>query len=89
MKIGQIVFIQSDYIVQVQTGIIIKREKSKLTDGWWYEVLCNDNKNHVIPGFLLSLAARDSTGDNKKYKNIMKNCASLYKNNPHLITLYT
>jgi len=89
MKIGQIVFIDTGYIVMVQTGIVTKREKSKVTDGWWYEVLCNDNKNHVIPGFLLSPASYASVDDNKKYKEIMKNNASLYKNNSHLITLYT
>lgn len=60
MRIGQIVYISAkakewlSHFKDIESGIIAKKEYDKDTDTWWYEVLCNDNKNHVMPGFLLS-----------------------------------
>ena len=54
MRIGQIVFIEDSLWCKAQTGIVAKKELDKNTDQWWYEVLCNDGQNHVIPEFLLS-----------------------------------
>lgn len=56
MGIGQIVKVHKEasrwsHTNCVDTGIITKREYDG--QGWWYEVLCNDGKNHVIPGCLL------------------------------------
>lgn len=53
MKIGQIVFIKN---ARVQTGIITRKEKHYQTKSWWYEVLCNDGKNHVLSEHQLSPA---------------------------------
>ena len=58
MSIGQIVFIKDKNLPNVQTGIITKRERCNESQYMWYEVLCNDGQNHVIPGFLLSPAGR-------------------------------
>ena len=55
MRIGQIVFVQ-DPNIKVQTGIISRKEKDYQGEYWWYEVLCNDGQNHVIPENLLSPA---------------------------------
>jgi len=56
MNIGQIVFIK-DPNRTVQTGIIISKEyENDDTTTWWYEVLCDDNKNHILPEFVLSPA---------------------------------
>ena len=53
MRIGQIVFIKDKNLPNVQTGIITKRQKED-NHNFWYEVLCNDGQNYVLPGFLLS-----------------------------------
>jgi hypothetical protein len=70
MRIGQIVFIENRTFVQAQTGIIVRKEYEKTLEEWWYEVLCNDGCNHVIPGRLLSLVrfGSDSIDDNSKNK---------------------
>jgi len=91
MRIGQIVFITNvSYLrANVQTGIITKKEQED-SGTWWYEVLCNDGQNHVLPGYLLS-----SVGLPNKIKNektiikCIKNCASLYKYNTQPVKLYT
>ena len=56
MRIGQIVFIEADNLPNVQTGIITRREKEEQASYFWYEVLCNDGQNHVLPAYLLSPA---------------------------------
>ena len=53
MQIGQIVFITDANLPEVQTGIITKKERDPNTQYFWYEVLCNDGQNHVVPAFLL------------------------------------
>ena len=72
MKIGQIVHINEARNPNIQTGIITKKEKSRSCDEWWYEVLCNDSKNHVIPGSLLSRRPSMSSDKNKKKNIAMK-----------------
>ena len=54
MKIGQIVFIDENFTGAVQTGIIVRKERCQDGSFWWYEVLCNDGYNHVLPDYLLS-----------------------------------
>ena len=56
MRIGQIVFIDDSNIPNVQTGIITRREKEEQAQYFWYEVLCNDGNNYVLPAFVLSLS---------------------------------
>ena len=56
MKIGQIVFIDENFTGPVQTGIIVRMEESQNRDFCWYEVLCNDGQNHILPEYLLSPA---------------------------------
>lgn len=60
MGIGQIVKIRKEAsgwsnsrLHSIDTGIIAKREYDG--EGWWYEVLCNDGENHIIPGCFLEL----------------------------------
>ena len=55
MNVGQIVFIK-DSNLKVQTGIIKRKEICQTGEFWWYEVLCDDRQNHVIPEYLLSPA---------------------------------
>tara|TARA_Y100001938_G_scaffold131802_1_gene189317 strand:- start:1832 stop:2053 length:222 start_codon:yes stop_codon:yes gene_type:complete len=69
MRIGQIVFIEDSLWCKAQTGIIAKKELDKNTDQWWYEVLCNDGENHVIPEFLLSPGKITKDHVIFKYKN--------------------
>ena len=88
MNIGQIVFIQ-DHNIKVQTGIISRKEKDYQGEFWWYEVLCNDGQNHVIPGHLLSPADRAMKPNWSKYKKYFKNNATLYKTHKIPVTLYT
>ena len=71
MKIGQIVFIKSQTLLKAQTGIIVRKEYEKTLEEWWYEVLCNDGCNHVIPACLLSPAgARVGRGNKKSQINV-------------------
>ena len=56
MKIGQIVFIDENFTGPVQTGIIVRKEECQTGEFYWYEVLCNDGHNHVLPEYLLSPA---------------------------------
>ena len=88
MNVGQIVFIK-DSNISVQTGIIVSQEYNQYSGQWWYEVFCNDNQNHVIPGFLLSPA--ESAGSTKgiNLKKYFKNNATLYKTHKIPVTLYT
>ena len=82
MRIGQIVFIHDNNIPNVQTGIITRREKEEQAQYWWYEVLCNDGKNYVLPAFVLSPAERDRSvwyRNMKKLQKYFKNKAPLYK----------
>ena len=82
MRIGQIVFIDDKNLPHVQTGIVTKREKEDQGMYFWYEVLCNDGQNHVLPGFVLSPATRDKTGffqNMEKLQKYFKNSAPLYK----------
>ena len=58
MKIGQIVFIK-DSNLEVQTGIIKRKEECQTGEFWWYEVLCNDGHNHVLPEYLLKSVMSD------------------------------
>jgi len=93
MRIGQIVFITNvSYLrTNVQTGIITKKEQED-SGTWWYEVLCNDGQNHVLPEYLLSSADHAGVGlkgDWSMIKKYYKNKAPLYKKSSHLITLYT
>jgi len=67
MRIGQIVFI-SKHPAGLETGIILKKEYEKPNQAWWYEVLCNDGQNHVIPGWLLSLDCMRLERKNKNKK---------------------
>ena len=92
MRIGQIVFIDDKNLPNVQTGIITKREKEPQASYFWYEVLCNDGQNYVIPGFLLSPAARDRSAWYQRMHELQKyfkNCAQLYKTHKNPVTLYT
>jgi len=76
MRIGQIVFIRSQTFLDAQTGIIVRKEYEETLEEWWYEVLCNDGCNHVLPEQLLSPAG--TTGsilDNNKAKNFAKKAA--------------
>jgi len=71
MRIGQIVSIQEGYILQVQTGIIVRKEFEHTLQEWWYEVLCNDGCNHVLPEQLLSPAgSRPGRGNKKSQINV-------------------
>ena len=79
MRVGQIVFIDDQNIPNVQTGIITKREKEEQGMYFWYEVLCNDGQNYVLPAFVLSPAHRASKTDWAKFKKYSKNNATLYK----------
>ena len=80
MRIGQIVFIKDKNLPNVQTGIITKRQKED-NHNFWYEVLCNDGQNYVLPGFLLSpVSARMDTLSKQNSKKICNFNASLYKN---------
>ena len=91
MRIGQIVYIK-DSRLKVQTGIVGRKEKDYQGEFWWYEVLCNDGQNHVLPGHLLSPATRgeDVIVDTKnKSKKACKNNAALYKYITQPVTLYT
>ena len=76
MRIGQIVLIDDTRIPQIQTGIIVRKEYDP--DGLhnWYEVLCNDGNNHVLPGFLLSSAKpAHPIIDKNKVKNFANKAA--------------
>ena len=82
MRIGQIVFIHDNNIPNVQTGIITRREKEEQAQYFWYEVLCNDGNNYVLPAFVLSPAARDTSAWYQrmdKLQKYFKNSAPLYK----------
>ena len=90
MRIGQIVFIDDKNLPGLQTGLISRKEKDYQGEFWWYEVLCNDGQNHVLPGHLLSPAGGMSKFDwSKKYKKYFKNNATLYKTHKIPVTLYT
>lgn len=92
MRIGQIVFIDKNFVGPVQTGIINRKEKCQTGEFWWYEVLCNDGQNHVLPEYLLSPADHAGVGlkgDWSMMEKYYKNKAPLYKKSSHLITLYT
>ena len=54
MRIGQIVSIEDVNIPNVQTGVIVRRERDPDAQYFWYEVLCNDGEHHILPAFLLS-----------------------------------
>ena len=70
MNVGQIVFIK-DSNLKVQTGIIKRKEICQTGEFWWYEVLCDDRQNHVIPEYLLSPAhARVGRGNKKSQINV-------------------
>jgi hypothetical protein len=89
MKIGQIVFIQN--MKKINTGIIIRSEYEPSTEEHWYEVQCNDNNIHVIPGSLLSVAGKRSGRKNKQFMNIQKKqekVALLYKSTSKPDKLY-
>ena len=76
MRIGQIVFVNSQTFLDVQTGIIVRKEFEHALQEWWYEVLCNDGCNHVLPEQLLSLAKTTRPIlDNNKAKNFAKKAA--------------
>ena len=82
MRIGQIVFINDQNIPNVQTGIITRREKEECAQYFWYEVLCNDGNNYVLPAFVLLPAARDTSAWYQrmdKLQKYFKNSAPLYK----------
>jgi len=53
MRIGQIVVVDDNSLPKIQTGIITKREMEEQGMYFWYEVLCNDGQNHVLPGYSL------------------------------------
>ena len=81
MRIGQIVFIDCSNL-EVQTGIIVQKERDPDDQHFWYEVLCNDGENHVLPGYLLSPAGRERSTwyqNMKKLQKYFKNSAPLYK----------
>ena len=79
MRIGQIVFIKGQTFLKAQTGIIVQKEYEDTLQEWWYEVLCDDRCNHVLPGYLLSPAHSASKPDWSKLKKYFKNNAPLYK----------
>lgn len=89
MKIGQIIYIDDTRIPHVQTGIIVKKEYDQ--DGLhnWYEVLCNDGQNHVLPAFLLSPATRTHVTSSVKYAkkraNTVQACINHTPNKLHYI----
>jgi len=78
MRIGQIVFIDKNFGGPVQTGIINRKEKCQTGEFWWYEVLCNDGQNHVLPEYLLSPArtrmGRDHKASAKNLANSVHAC---------------
>ena len=80
MMIGQIVFINDKNLLNVQTGIITKREKEEQGSHVRYEVLCNDGQNHVFSAYLLSPATRtiktSSAKKCKKATNFMQACTN-------------
>lgn len=76
MRIGQIVFIKASNLPSLDTGIIIRKERDEDAQCMWYEVLCNDGQNHVIPDYLLSLArATHPILDKNKVKNFANKAA--------------
>lgn len=69
MRIGQIVSIEDNNIPDVQTGIIIRRERDPDQGQYfWYEVLANDKKTYVLPAFLLSPHLRQIRTSNEADK---------------------
>ena len=71
MRIGQIVFIKGQTLLKAQTGIIVRKEYEHTLEEWWYEVLCDDRCNHVLPGHLLSPAkSRVGRGNKKSQINV-------------------
>ena len=90
MRIGQIVFVNDSNLPEIQTGIITRKERDEDAQCMWYEVLCNDGQNHVLPDYLLSPARRSYvTSSAKKCKKMSKFCASMYKNTKQPVKLYT
>ena len=90
MRIGQIVFVDKESS-KLQTGIIVRKERCQAGDFWWYEVLCNDGQNHVLPGYLLSPASavKSNIRTKKELHKYLKNNAQLYKYHNNPVTLYT
>ena len=91
MKVGSIVFIDEKFTAPVQTGIITRIEFDTSTGQNWFEVLCNDGQNHVIPGWLLSPGHSEGDVWKEGLKNLnllFKNKAHLYKYNPQPVKLY-
>ena len=70
MRIGQIVFINNQTLIDAQTGIIVRKEFEHALQEWWYEVLCNDGQNHVLPEQLLSPAQARVQRDFQKHTEI-------------------
>lgn len=87
MNIGQIVFVSDSKLPDVQIGIVTKREKEDRGMYFWYEILCNDGQNHVIPDFLLSPAQRRIhlpyiDAKNNLQKSEQKSCSTVQKHTP-------
>ncbi len=84
MNIGQIVFIKGQTFLKAQTGIIVQKEYEATLEEWWYEVLCDDRCNHVLPGYLLSPAparvGREYKNNAKKLANFVQACTNLTHN---------
>ena len=72
MRIGQIVSIEDNNIPHVQTGIVIRKQTEPQSRHIWYEVLANDEKTYVLPGFLLSPRLRQIRTSDETKKNAKK-----------------
>ncbi len=72
MRIGQIVAIDDKNIPHVQTGIITRKQTEPQSRHVWYEVLANDEKTYVLPGFLLSPRLRQIRTSNEANKSTKK-----------------
>jgi len=71
MRIGQLVSIKGSNL-DIQTGIIRRKEKCQTGEFWWYEVLCDDKQHHVLPGYLLSPRLRQIRTSNEANKISIK-----------------
>ena len=72
MKIGQIVSINDKHIPDIQTGIIVRKQREPESHWMWYEVLCNDGRYHILPNIVLSSRLRHIRSSNEENKSLIK-----------------